>query len=137
MALLLLPGGVNVAISVRKRKLPVMFCVLATCWWEGVGRWLLFLPWRVGVAFLSAKCLSKPNCHKYFHTWLLTSAPAQVVMSHQFSVAFEDFLQKLHFSRNIHFCSFAEEIKTVPHKPGHWEMTMAPGPDHTLCPLCT
>lgn len=95
-------------------------------------------PMEDGSSFFFAKCPFKQNCHKYFHTWLLTSASAQVwsLCHTSHSAAFEDFLQKLHFSRNIHFCSSAEEVKTVPHKPGHWEMTI-PNPDHSLCPLCT
>jgi len=56
MALLLLPGGMNVEISVRRRKLPAVLSVLATWLWERVGRWPLFLPQRMGLSFFFSIC---------------------------------------------------------------------------------
>lgn len=56
--------------------------------WERVGRWLLFLPWRMGVAFFissSAECLPKQNCHKIFSHMITDLSPSSglVFMSHQ------------------------------------------------------
>lgn len=88
IALLLLPGGMNVEISVRKRKLPALLSVLDTCLWERVGRWLLFPPWRIGTligsawgcfgfSYLPSLCSAKADI-KYFHTCLLTSVLVQM-----------------------------------------------------------
>lgn len=121
MALLLLPGGINVEVSVRKRKVPAMFSVLPTCLWERVGRWSLFLPWRMGVSFfffLSAKPLLRQNYHKLLsHVIFWLHPPFRSGLKNCFlqhcewclilrlndlhgpvkTGNFEDFLQKLHW----------------------------------------
>lgn len=95
--LLLLSGGMNVEISVRKRKLPAMLSVLATCLWERVGRWPPFLPWRMRLSFfffffyLLSLCSDK-TAIQYFYTWLLTSPPVQVwPLSHSMVVILRTF----------------------------------------------
>lgn len=123
----------------QEKEIASRVLVLATCLWERVGRWLLFLPWRMGVAFfiLSAKCLPKQNCHKIFSHMIIDLSPSSglVFMSHHSFCYFWRFSPETEL-RN-HFCSSCEEAKTVPHMPGHWGMAITPGPDHALCALCT
>lgn len=100
--LLLLSGGMNVEISVRKRKLPAMLSVLATCLWERVGRWPPFLPWRMRLSFfffflLSAKPLLRQNCHTILLHMIIDLAPSSgLTFVPLHGGNFEDFFQKLH-----------------------------------------
>lgn len=79
MALLLLPGGMNVEISVRKRKLPAMLSVLAACLWERVGRCYFFhRGWEYHFFSLSVKPLLRQNCHKVLSHMIIDLTSVQI-----------------------------------------------------------
>lgn len=75
MALLLLPGGMKVEISLRKRKLSAMLPVLAIWVWERLGKCLHFFfsleKGRIFSPCLLSYCLNK-TAIMYFQWWFLT-----------------------------------------------------------------